>query len=208
MTPYLQRPLNLGADIVIHSATKYLGGHSDLVAGLVVVKDSTLAERLAFIQNSTGGILGPFDSFLLIRGIKTLGVRMDRHVSNAGKAAEYLQNNKAVKNVYYPGLPNAQGYEINKRQAKNGGAMISFELYPNYDIKKFFSSLKLVALAESLGGVESLVCHPASMAHASIPYEIRQKVGITDGLIRLSIEIENIDDILSDINQAIKESEE
>lgn len=208
MTPYLQRPLNLGADIVIHSATKYLGGHSDLVAGLVVVKDSTLAERLAFIQNSTGGILGPFDSFLLIRGIKTLGVRMDRHVANAEKAAEYLQNNKAVKNVYYPGLPTAQGYEINKRQAKNGGAMISFELYPNYDIKKFFSSLKLVALAESLGGVESLVCHPASMTHASIPYEIRQKVGITDGLIRLSIGIENIDDILADISQAIKESEE
>ena len=208
MTPYLQRPLNLGADIVIHSATKYLGGHSDLVAGLVVVKDSTLAERLAFIQNSTGGILGPFDSFLLIRGIKTLGVRMDRHVSNAEKAAEYLQNNKAVKNVYYPGLPTAQGYETNKRQAKNGGAMISFELYPNYDIKKFFSSLKLVALAESLGGVESLVCHPASMTHASIPYEIRQKVGITDGLIRLSIGIENIDDILADISQAIKESEE
>lgn len=208
MTPYLQRPLNLGADIVIHSATKYLGGHSDLVAGLVVVKDSTLAERLAFIQNSTGGILGPFDSFLLIRGIKTLGVRMDRHVSNAEKAAEYLKNNKAVKNVYYPGFPNAQGYEINKRQAKNGGAMISFELYPNYDIKKFFSSLKLVALAESLGGVESLVCHPASMTHASIPYEIRHKVGITDGLIRLSIGIENIDDILADISQAIKESEE
>lgn len=208
MTPYLQRPLNLGADIVIHSATKYLGGHSDLVAGLVVVKDSTLAERLAFIQNSTGGILGPFDSFLLIRGIKTLGVRMDRHVSNAEKAAEYLKNNKAVKNVYYPGLPNAQGYEINKRQAKNGGGTISFELYPNYDIKKFFSSLKLVALAESLGGVESLVCHPASMTHASIPYEIRHKVGITDGLIRLSIGIENIDDILADISQAIKESEE
>ena len=208
MTPYLQRPLNLGADIVIHSATKYLGGHSDLVAGLVVVKDSTLAERLAFIQNSTGGILGPFDSFLLIRGIKTLSVRMDRHVSNAEKAAEYLQNNKAVKNVYYPGLPTAQGYETNKRQAKNGGAMISFELYPNYDIKKFFSSLKLVALAESLGGVESLVCHPASMTHASIPYEIRQKVGITDGLIRLSVGIENIDDILADISQAIKESEE
>lgn len=207
MTLYLQRPLILGADIVIHSATKYLGGHSDLVAGLVVVKDSTLAEKLAFIQNSTGGILGPFDSFLLIRGIKTLGVRMDRHVSNAEKAAKYLQNNEAVKNVYYPGLPNAQGYEINKRQAKNGGAMISFELYPNYDIKKFFSSLKLIALAESLGGVESLVCHPASMTHASIPYEIRQKVGITDGLIRLSIGIENIDDILADINQAIKESE-
>ncbi|MDD6735749.1 MAG: aminotransferase class I/II-fold pyridoxal phosphate-dependent enzyme [Clostridiales bacterium] len=208
MTPYLQRPLDLGADIVIHSATKYLGGHSDLVVGLVVVKDRILAEKLAFIQNSTGGILGPFDSFLLIRGIKTLGVRMDRHVSNAEKAAEYLQNNEAVKNVYYPGLPNARGYDINKRQAKNGGAMISFELYSNYNIRKFFSSLKLVALAESLGGVESLVCHPASMTHASIPYEIRQKIGITDGLIRLSIGIENIEDILTDIDQAIKESEE
>lgn len=208
MTPYLQRPIELGIDIVIHSATKYLGGHSDLVAGLVVVNDDELARRLAFIQNATGGVLGPFDSFLLIRGIKTLGVRMDRHVENAEKAANYLQNHKAVKKVYYPGLSDAQGYETNHKQAKNGGAMISFELYEGYDIKKFFSSLKLIALAESLGGVESLVCHPASMTHASIPYEIRQKVGITDGLIRLSIGIENINDILSDIDQAIKESEE
>ncbi len=208
MTPYLQRPLELGADIVIHSATKYLGGHSDVVAGLVAVNDDRLAQRLAFIQNSTGGVLGPFDSFLLIRGIKTLGVRLDRHVENAQKAAEYLSSHKAVKKVYYPGLPDAQGYEINKKQAKNGGAMISFELYENYNIKKFFSSLKLVALAESLGGVESLVCHPASMTHASIPYEVRQKVGITDGLIRLSVGIENIDDILEDIAQAIAESEE
>ncbi len=206
MTPYLQRPLELGADIVIHSATKYLGGHSDLVAGLVVVNDDALASRLAFLQNATGGVLGPFDSFLLIRGIKTLGVRLDRHVENAEKAAQYLKNHKAVKKVYYPGLPDAQGYEINKRQAKNGGAMISFELYENYDIKKFFKALKLVALAESLGGVESLVCHPASMTHASIPYEVRQKVGITDGLIRLSIGIESIDDILADIEQAIAEA--
>ena len=208
MTPYLQRPLELGADIVIHSATKYLGGHSDVVAGLVVVKDEELAQKLAFIQNSTGGVLGPFDSFLLIRGIKTLGVRLDRHVENAERAAEFLREHKAVKKVYYPGFSDAQGYEINRRQAKNGGAMISFELYENYNIKKFFQSLKLVALAESLGGVESLVCHPASMTHASIPYEVRQKVGITDGLIRLSIGIENIDDILEDIAQAIAESEE
>ncbi|MCC8191426.1 MAG: PLP-dependent aspartate aminotransferase family protein [Ruminococcus sp.] len=207
MTPYLQRPIELGADIVIHSATKYLGGHSDLVAGLVVVNDQGLAERLAFIQNSTGGVLGPFDSFLLIRGIKTLGVRLDRHVENAEKLANYLVNHKGVKKVYYPGLPDAQGYEINKRQAKNGGAMISFELYENYDIKKFFKNLRLVALAESLGGVESLVCHPASMTHASIPYEIRQKVGITDGLIRLSVGIENSDDLIADINNAIVESE-
>lgn len=208
MTPYLQRPIELGIDIVIHSATKYLGGHSDVVAGLVVVNDDELTKKLAFIQNSTGGVLAPFDSFLLIRGIKTLAVRLDRHVENAQKAANFLKKHKAVKKVYYPGLPDAQGYEINKKQAKNGGVMISFELYENYNIKKFFKSLKFVALAESLGGVESLVCHPASMTHASIPYEVRQKIGITDGLIRLSIGIENIDDILSDIEQAISESEE
>ena len=208
MTPYLQRPIESGIDIVIHSATKYLGGHSDVVAGLVVVNDDELAKKIAFIQNSTGGVLGPFDSFLLIRGIKTLAVRLDRHVENAQKAADFLKEHKAVKKVYYPGLPDAQGYEINKKQAKNGGVMISFELYENYNIKKFFKALKFVALAESLGGVESLVCHPASMTHASIPYEVRQKIGITDGLIRLSIGIENIDDILSDIEQAIAESEE
>ncbi len=208
MTPYLQRPIEFGIDIVIHSATKYLGGHSDVVAGLVVVNDDDLAKKIGFIQNSTGGVLAPFDSFLLIRGIKTLAVRLDRHVENAQKAAEFLSNHKAVKKVYYPGLPNAQGYEVNKRQAKNGGVMISFELYENYNIRKFFKSLKLVSLAESLGGVESLVCHPASMTHASIPYEVRQKIGITDGLIRLSIGIENIDDILSDIKQAIEGSEE
>lgn len=208
MTPYLQRPLTLGADIVVHSATKYLGGHSDLVAGLAVVRDAALAERLAFIQNSTGGVLGPFDSFLLIRGIKTLAVRMDRHTANAEKAAAFLKESSAVKKVYYPGLPDAQGYEINRRQAKNGGAMISFELKANYNIRTFFKSLRLIALAESLGGVESLVCHPASMTHASIPYEVRQKVGITDGLIRLSIGIENIDDLLTDLAQAIQESEE
>ena len=203
MTPYLQRPLELGADIVVHSATKYLGGHSDVVAGLAVVKDKTLAERLAFTQNATGAVLGPFDSFLLIRGIKTLSVRLDRHVENAERIARYLVNHEAVKNVYYPGLSTAQGYEINKRQAKNGGAMISFELRENYDIKKFFKALHLISLAESLGGVESLVCHPATMTHASIPKEIREKVGITDGLIRLSVGIEKVDDIILDLNAAI-----
>ncbi|MBO4866441.1 MAG: PLP-dependent transferase [Ruminococcus sp.] len=207
MTPYLQRPLELGADIVVHSATKYLGGHSDVVAGLAVVKTQELAEKLAFIQNSTGGVLPPFDSFLLIRGIKTLGVRLDRHVSNAEAAAKYLTEHKAVKNVHYPGLPTDKGYEVNKRQAKNGGVMISFELKDNYDINTFFESLELITLAESLGGVESLVCHPSSMTHASIPEEIRKKVGITDGLIRLSIGIENIDDILNDLEQAIAKSE-
>lgn len=207
MTPYLQKPLDLGADIVVHSATKYLGGHSDVVAGLAVVSTKELAEKLAFIQNSTGGVLPPFDSFLLIRGIKTLGVRMDRHVQNAEKAAEFLKNSSAVKNVYYSGLEGAQGYEINKKQAKNGGVMISFELKDNYDINVFFESLKLIMLAESLGGVESLVCHPSTMTHASIPADIRQKVGITDGLIRLSTGIENIDDIIADLSQAIEKSE-
>lgn len=207
MTPYLQRPIELGIDIVVHSATKYLGGHSDLVAGLVVVNSKELADKIAFVQNATGGVLQPFDSFLLIRGIKTLGVRMDRHVKNAEAAAEFLKKHKAVKKVYYPGLPNAQGYEINKKQAKSGGAMISFELYEGYNIEAFFSSLELIALAESLGGVESLVCHPASMTHASIPYETRQKVGITDELIRLSLGIENINDIIADLDRAIAESE-
>lgn len=207
MTPYLQKPLELGADIVVHSATKYLGGHSDVVSGLAVVSTKELAEKIAFIQNSSGGVLGPFDSFLLIRGIKTLAVRMDRHVENAEKAAQFLTSHKAVKNVYYPGLASSQGYEINKAQAKNGGAMISFELHENYDINVFFESLQLVSLAESLGGVESLVCHPATMTHASIPADIRRKVGITDGLIRLSIGIENIEDILSDLSQAIDKAE-
>ena len=208
MTPYLQRPIELGIDIVVHSATKYLGGHSDLIAGLVVVNSEELKKRLAFIQNATGGILQPFDSFLLIRGIKTLGVRMDRHVENAVAAAHFLEKHEAVKRVYYPGLPESQGYEINKAQAKNGGAMISFELNPGYSTEKFFSSLKLIALAESLGGVESLVCHPASMTHASIPYEIRQKVGITEGLIRLSVGIEHSEDLLDDLNSALESSRE
>lgn len=208
MTPYLQQPLKLGADIVIHSATKYLGGHSDLVAGLVVVNSDALAKRLAFLQNATGGVLAPFDAFLLMRGIKTLSVRMDRHVENAQKAAEWLKENPAVKLVYYPGLPDDPGYEINRKQARNGGAMISFELDERHDFRKFFTSLKLITLAESLGGVESLVCHPATMTHAAIPREIRVKVGITDNLIRLSIGIENIHDLLADLDQAILESEE
>lgn len=204
MTPYLQRPLELGADIVLHSATKYLGGHSDVIAGLAVVKTKKLAERLHFIQNATGGILQPFDSYLLIRSIKTLGVRMDRHVENAEALSKLLSQHEAVKTVYYPGLPDAQGFEINRQQAKNGGAMISFELNEGYDIRKFFQNLHLIALAESLGGVESLVCHPASMTHASIPKEIREKVGITDGLIRLSVGIENLRDLIQDLRMSME----
>ena len=208
MTPYLQRPLELGADIVVHSATKYLGGHSDLIAGLAVTNDKELAERLAFIQNATGGVLGPQDSFLLIRGIKTLGVRMDRHVENAQKAAEFLTSHASVKKVWYPGLSWHHGYEINQKQSKNGGVMMSFELHEGHDVNAFFRALRVISLAESLGGVESLVCHPATMTHASIPKDLRDKVGITDGLIRLSIGIENIRDLIDDLDQAISHSKE
>ena len=205
-TPYLQRPLELGADIVLHSATKYLGGHSDLIAGLVVVKEERLAERLAFLQNATGGILAPVEAFLLLRGIKTLGVRLDRHVANAEKVAQYLSKHSQVKKVYYPGLKSHPGHEINQKQAKNGGAMISFELNEGHDTNAFFRALNVITLAESLGGVESLACHPASMTHAAIPKEIRDKVGITEGLIRLSIGIEDVDDLIKDLEQAIEAS--
>ena len=202
MTPYLQRPLTLGADIVVHSATKYLGGHSDLVAGLAVTNKPELAERLAFIQNATGGILEPFDSWLLIRGIKTLGVRMDRHLENAKFAADFLRGHDGVAKVYYPGFEDFEGYEIHKKQASGAGAMISFVLSEQYDIHEFYKNVKLIALGESLGGVESLVCHPASMTHASIPYEIRQKVGIVDNLVRLSVGIEDKQDIVNDLANA------
>jgi len=206
MTPYLQKPLALGADIVVHSATKYLGGHSDVVAGLAVTNRPEIAERLAFVQNAVGGVLGPFDSFLLIRGIKTLAVRMDRHVANAETLAARLAAHPEVSRVWYPGLKDFPGHDIQFRQAKNGGAMISFELADGKDHREFFRALRLVTLAESLGGVESLVCHPASMTHASIPKETREKVGITDRLIRLSVGIEDVDDIWSDIENAIEKA--
>jgi cysteine-S-conjugate beta-lyase len=206
MTPYLQKPLTLGADIVVHSATKYLGGHSDLVAGLAVVKDAETAERLGFLQNATGGVLGAFDSWLLLRGIKTLAVRMDRHQENAAFLADFLRKHDGVTKVYYPGFEDFSGYEIHKKQASGAGAMISFVLSDRYDIHKFFRSVKLIALAESLGGVESLVCHPASMTHASIPREIRQKVGIVDNLIRLSVGIEEKQDLANDLAQAFDQA--
>lgn len=206
LTPYLQRPLTLGADIVIHSGTKYLGGHSDTISGFVVVKDKALADRLYYLQNAIGGVLAPWDSFLVIRGIKTLGVRMDRHVENAGKIADWLVKSGYAEKVYYPGLKTDPGYEVQKKQADGAGAMISFVLDKKYDYRKFFENLSLVTFAESLGGVESLACHPASMTHAAIPKEIREKVGIVDELIRLSIGIENADDLIADIEQAIKAS--
>ncbi|MDZ4993727.1 aminotransferase class I/II-fold pyridoxal phosphate-dependent enzyme [Clostridium perfringens] len=203
MSPYFQNPLNLGADIVIHSATKYLGGHSDLVAGLVVVNDEELGERIHFIQNSTGGILQPFDSFLLIRGIKTLSVRMDRHELNARFIAERLSDLDGIENVYYPGLKNHKGHDIQKKQASGFGGVISFTLSDKYDYEKFFNNLELITFGESLGGVESLACHPASMTHAAMPIELRERIGITDRLIRISVGIEDKDDILEDIKQAL-----
>lgn len=206
MTPYLQKPISLGADIVIHSSTKYLGGHSDVVSGLVVVRNEELAEKLHFIQNSTGGVLAPFDSFLLIRGIKTLAVRMDRHLSNAKIIAEFLKGREEVEKVYYPGFASHSGHEIQKNQAKGFGGMISFVLKDSCDHKKFLESLEMITFGESLGGVESLVCHPASMTHGSIPYELRQKVGIVDNLIRLSVGIESSEDIIKDLEKAFKES--
>jgi cystathionine beta-lyase/cystathionine gamma-synthase len=206
LTPYLQRPLTLGADIVIHSGTKYLGGHSDVISGFVVVNDDALADKLYYLQNAIGGILAPWDSFLVIRGIKTLGVRMDRHVDNASKVAKWLTESGYVSKVYYPGLESDPGYEVQKKQADGAGAMISFVLDEKYDYRKFFKNLKLIILAESLGGVESLVCHPASMTHAAIPADIRKEVGIVDELIRFSVGIEDVDDLISDLEQAIVNS--
>ncbi len=204
LTPYLQRPLLLGADIVLHSGTKYLGGHSDTISGLVALNDPKLAERLYFLQNAIGGVLSPFDSFLVIRGIKTLGVRMDRHVANAQRIAEWLTESGYVKKVYFPGLVSDPGYAVQKKQADGPGAMISFVLKEEFDYRAFFRNLKLITLAESLGGVESLVCHPASMTHASIPADIRQKTGIVDELIRFSVGIEDVNDLIEDLQQAIE----
>jgi cystathionine beta-lyase len=203
MTPYLQKPLALGADIVVHSATKYLGGHSDLVAGLAVVGNKELAEKLHFIQNATGGILEPFDSWLLIRGIKTLGVRMDRHVENTRYIVEFLNGHSAVEKLYYPGLKGSTGYETQRRQALAPGAMVSFLLAEGYDLVRFFRSLEIITFAESLGGVESLISHPASMTHASIPVEIRRQVGIDDNLVRLSVGLENKEDLVGDLARAL-----
>lgn len=203
MSPYLQNPLLLGADIVVHSATKYLGGHSDLVAGLAIVKDEELGEKLHFIQNATGGILQPFDSFLLIRGIKTLSVRMDRHEENARFIADKLSRSTNIKKVYYTGLKNHPGHEIQKSQASGFGGVISFVLNDNLNFKRFVEGLELITFGESLGGIESLACHPASMTHATLPKELRERIGIIDNLIRISVGIEDKEDILEDIQKAL-----
>lgn len=204
-TPYLQQPLGLGADIVMHSATKYLGGHSDVVMGALVVNDKELADRLYFIQNASGAVCGPQDSFLVLRGIKTLHVRMQRHCENGKDVALYLKKHPKVEKVYWPGFEDHPNHLIAKSQMKDFGGMISFTTKGNnYDEAiKIVENLKIFTLAESLGGVESLCGHPASMTHASIPKVEREKTGVVDSLIRLSVGIEDIDDLLEDLNQAI-----
>lgn len=204
-TPYNQQPLTLGADIVIHSATKYLGGHSDVVAGLAVTSDEEIAEQLVFLQNSIGSTLGPDDSWLLQRGIKTLGARMRVHQENATAVVNFLENDPRIAKIYYPGLPDFPGHDIAAKQMRNFGAMISFELQAGLDAKKFVESLQLIDLAESLGGIESLIEVPAVMTHGSIPREICLKNGIKDELIRLSVGIEDPQDVIDDLEQALNQ---
>ena len=204
-SPYLQRPLELGADIVMHSATKYLGGHSDVVLGSLVVQDIELADRLAFIQNASGAVPGPMDAFLVLRGIKTLHVRMQRHCENGRLIAEFLENHTDVEKVYWPGFTHHPNHEVAKAQMDDFGGMISF-VHKDNSLEKavaIVSALKVFTLAESLGGVESLAGHPASMTHASIPKDAREKTGVTDGLIRLSVGIEDSEDLIADLKQAL-----
>lgn len=204
-TPYLQRPLDLGADIVMHSATKYLGGHSDVVMGALVVKDKDLADKLYFIQNASGAVCGPMDSFLTLRGIKTLHVRMQRHSENGKRVAEYLANHPKIGKVYWPGFKSHPNHDIAKDQMDDFGGMVSFTTKGNNyeEAIKIVENLKIFTLAESLGGVESLAGHPASMTHASIPKEEREKTGVVDSLIRLSVGIEDEEDLIADLKQAI-----
>ena len=204
-SPYIQQPLNLGADIVMHSATKYLAGHSDVILGSLVTNDKSLAERLGFIQNASGAVPGPMDSFLTLRGIKTLHVRMQRHCENAAEIAHYLKTHPKIEKVYWPGFEDHPNHHIAKAQMSDFGGMLSFVTKgANYESAiQIVEKLKLFTLAESLGGVESLAGHPASMTHASIPKEIREQSGVVDALIRLSVGIEDVRDLIADLNQAI-----
>ena len=202
-SPYLQQPLRLGADLVVHSTTKYLGGHSDVVGG-AVIGNRELLQPIAFYQNAAGGVPGPFDAYLTLRGLKTLAVRMDRHCQNARQLAEWLRKQSQVERVYYPGLPDHPNHELAKRQMRDFGGMISIRLKGGAEAaRRFLPRTKLFSLAESLGGVESLVCHPATMTHASIPVEVRTARGVDDGLIRLSVGIEDAADLQEDLRQAM-----
>jgi cystathionine gamma-lyase len=204
-SPYLQTPLDLGADIIMHSVTKYLSGHSDVVMGAIIVNDHLLEAKLAFIQNACGAVPGPQDCFLVLRGIKTLHLRMQRHCENGKAVAEYLSTHPKVDKVYYPGLPSHKNHDIAKKQMRSFGGMVSFTLKGDKmeDAKRFLERVKIFVLAESLGGVESLCGHPATMTHASIPKEEREKSGLKDSLVRLSVGVEDIEDILEDLKQAI-----
>ena len=201
-TPYWQSPLDLGADIVLHSATKYLGGHSDVVAGLVVVNSQELAERVHFVQNSVGGVLGPQDSWLLMRGIKTLGIRMEEHEKNTARIIQFLQKHPLVKKIYYPGLETHNGHQLASRQQRGFGGMVSFDVGDAAKAMEIIRRLKYFTLAESLGAVESLISIPAKMTHASIPIERRAELGITDSLIRISVGLEDVEDLIEDLQQA------
>jgi cystathionine beta-lyase/cystathionine gamma-synthase len=202
MSPYFQRPLELGADIVVHSTTKYLNGHSDSVGGGAVLKRKDDADRLQFIQNAAGAILSPFDSWLVLRGIKTLPVRMEAHNANGMAIAKYLAGRKEVKKIYYPGLPNHPGYDLAKKQMTGFGGMIAFDLGSLERARRFLETVKLCSLGESLGGVETLISHPATMTHASVPPEERARLGITDGLVRISVGIEDVEDLIADLEKA------
>jgi cystathionine beta-lyase/cystathionine gamma-synthase len=202
-TPYLQNPLDYGIDIVLHSATKYLNGHSDMLGGLVVLNDAKLIERLKFVQKSVGGILSPFEAWMCLRGIKTLAVRMARHDANAVEVAAFLNTQRKVLKVNYPGLVSHPQHYLAQKQMRGFGGMISFELGSLDKAKKLLKSVKLCALAESLGGVETLISHPATMTHAALSPEERQRVGVTDGLVRISVGIEDVEDIIDDLKQAL-----
>lgn len=202
-SPYFQRPLTLGADVVVHSATKYLGGHSDLVHGIVATNDAAIAEQLRFLQNAVGAVPGPMECWLCLRSVKTLAIRMEQHARNAQRVAEYLEHHPAVKAIHYPGLPSHPQHELAKAQMSGFGGMISIELGSLEKAVAVTKALRLFTLAESLGGVESLVCHPVSMTHGSVPVAQREKLGITEGLIRLSVGIEDADDLLEDLRQAL-----
>lgn len=203
MSPYFQKPIDHGVDIVVHSTTKYLNGHSDSVGGFVALNDESLAERIGFVQNGIGAILSPFDSFLVLRGTKTLAVRMEAHDRNGRVVANFLAEHPKVKKVYYPGLVSHPQHELAKRQQSGFGGMVAFETGSLENAKKVLESVKLCTLGESLGGVESLISHPASMTHASVPVEKRDQLGITDGLVRVSVGIEDVEDILEDLDQAL-----
>ncbi len=203
-SPYIQRPMELGADVVVHSTTKFLNGHSDSIGGVVVSNSDEIAEKIGFLQNAVGAILSPFDSWLVLRGVKTLAVRMERHEKNGVAMADYLRHHSKVKKVFYPGLPDHPQRELAKKQMNGFGSMISFELGSKENAKKFLDRVRLCSLAESLGGVETLISHPESMTHGSVPVETRKRLGITPGLVRISVGIEDIEDLIADLENAFE----